>query len=235
MNSTVSVLEPAHLWVSNSLDSRATVPWAPRARRMQRTWQQRAGILALVILLQVGIVIAFIRGGMVKVPLLAQPLMMVDVHEILPERPEVAPPPPPQVVPIIPEVPVVIDVVQETAITVPKPKDNVVERTQPSTGYSESQAIIAKYQVSLLRHLAAYKRYPISARRLHQEGVVMVRFTMARDGRVLSANLANSSSSQPLDDEAVSILKRATPLPAPPAEVRGDPVTLVVPIEFSLH
>jgi protein TonB len=202
---------------------------------MERTWQQRAGIFIGVILLQVAMAVAFIKGGMMKVPLLTHPLMMVDVHETLPERPDVEPPPPPQVVPITPEVPVVFDVASDTAITVPKPKEKAVERTQPSTGYSDSQAIVTKYQIALLRHLAAYKRYPAAARARRQEGIVMVRFTMDRSGRVMSAALANSSHSKPLDDEGVAILERASPLPAPPPEVKGDPVTLVVPIEFSLH
>jgi len=237
MNTTVSpaVLEPTSLCFSSTTGVESVAQWAPRGRRLQRSWKQKAGVWALVAVLQVGIAVAFVRGGMVSTPLIAHPLMMVNVNEVVPERPDVEPPPPPQVVPIIPEVPVVFDVVSETAITLPKPKDNV-ERTQPSAnGSSESQAIVARYQTSLLRHLAAYKRYPMSARRLRQEGVVMVRFTMDRNGRVLNASLASASTFEPLDEEAVSILRRATPLPAPPIEVKGDPVTMVVPIQFSLH
>ena len=59
-----------------------------------------------------------------------------------------------------------------------------------------------------------------------------VRFTMDRQGRVLSAALERSSGHAALDREALALLERAQPLPAPPAETPGERITLTVPVEF---
>jgi protein TonB len=48
----------------------------------------------------------------------------------------------------------------------------------------------------------------------------------------LSVRLERSSGVRSLDDEALSLPKRASPLPRPPEEVKGDSIELVVPVEF---
>src|SRR3546814_3597931 len=45
---------------------------------------------------------------------------------------------------------------------------------------------------------------------------------------VCSSDL-RSSGFRPLDDEAISLPKRAQPLPKPPVEVKGEAIELVVP------
>ena len=84
----------------------------------------------------------------------------------------------------------------------------------------------------MLAHLERRKRYPQEARSQRLEGVAMVRFSMDRRGRVLYVDLARSSGHAVLDQEAIGLLRRAQPLPAPPAEVAGDPLSLTVPVEF---
>ena len=51
----------------------------------------------------------------------------------------------------------------------------------------------------LFGHLNRYKRYPASARMRRQEGVVSFRFTMDRQGHVLSYEIAKTSGSDALD------------------------------------
>ena len=68
-----------------------------------------------------------------------------------------------------------------------------------------------------------------------QEGVVSLRFTMDRQGHVLSYEIAKTSGSDALDREAQELLKRAEPLPALPAAFGRDTLDLVVPIEFFLN
>jgi len=55
---------------------------------------------------------------------------------------------------------------------------------------------------------------------------------MDRDGRILSVRLERSSGFRALDEEALALPRRASPLPKPPEDVRGDPIELVVPVEF---
>jgi protein TonB len=88
------------------------------------------------------------------------------------------------------------------------------------------------WQGLVLGRLERFKRYPSEARFRRQEGVATVRFTMDRRGRVVSAKLEKSSGFGSLDEEAVALVHRAEPLPAPPPEVQGDPIELVVPVQF---
>ena len=90
------------------------------------------------------------------------------------------------------------------------------------------------YEQLLLGQLQRFKRYPHVSQMRRQQGVPYVRFRMDRQGQVLGASLERSSGYAALDDEAVSLPSRASPLPAPPDDVPGDPLEIVVPIEFFL-
>lgn len=86
----------------------------------------------------------------------------------------------------------------------------------------------------VLSRLEQVKRYPTLARMRAQQGVVYLRFTMNRDGRVLTAKIERGSGYDLLDEEALALVRRAEPLPKPPPEVAGDTLQLVVPIQFFL-
>lgn len=86
-----------------------------------------------------------------------------------------------------------------------------------------------------MRRLHQVLRYPAAARENEQEGTAFVTFTMTREGHVLSAALTRSSGRPALDAEAVAMVRRADPLPPPPAEAPGQSLTLVVPVQFSLR
>lgn len=90
------------------------------------------------------------------------------------------------------------------------------------------------YEQLLLGQLQGFKRYPHVSQMRRQQGVPYVRFRMDRSGRVLAASLERSSGYAALDAEAVALPSRASPLPPPPDEVPGDPLDIVVPIEFFL-
>lgn len=84
----------------------------------------------------------------------------------------------------------------------------------------------------VLARLDQAKRYPAAAQIRRQQGVPYIRITMDRQGRVLNTRLERSSGVPALDQEALTIPRRAQPLPAPPAEMPGDVIELVTPIEF---
>jgi protein TonB len=93
----------------------------------------------------------------------------------------------------------------------------------------------ANWQSSLVAHINRYKRYPAEARAHKVEGIVSVEFTLGRSGQILSSRVAHSSGSAVLDEEAVALLRRATPLPTPPQEVPPEGVSLVLPIHFRMR
>ncbi|MGC4112110.1 MAG: energy transducer TonB [Nocardioides sp.] len=94
---------------------------------------------------------------------------------------------------------------------------------------------IASWQGQLMARLQAVKRYPELSRSRREEGVVHLNFTMDRNGNVLSSRIARSSGYRALDEETLELARRASPLPAPPDEVQGNPISLTVPVRFSLR
>lgn len=107
----------------------------------------------------------------------------------------------------------------------------------PTAGASDINAAnqASPWRDLLLHRLEQAKRYPYQARRMRQEGVSHLRFTMDREGQVLSASIEQSSGHKLLDDEVLALIRRVQPLPEPTSDIPGDPVEVVVPVEFFLR
>ena len=107
----------------------------------------------------------------------------------------------------------------------------------PQVGALNERANEARmtWQSELQAHLERRKRYPRKARMRHQQGVPWVRFVMDREGNVLDATLHRASGYAALDREVVALVKRAQPLPPPPQDIPGDPLTMAVPVEFFIR
>lgn len=98
-----------------------------------------------------------------------------------------------------------------------------------------ASAAPASWQSRVLGHLAHFKRYPGDARQRKRAGAAWVRFQVDRDGKLLASELITSSGTVLLDREALQVLQRAQPLPAPPASVlRQGTVTVTLPVSFKL-
>jgi protein TonB len=178
------------------------------------------------------------------------PVQMPEPEIVIPELPSLpdamavlAPPPPPE------------KKVEKPIERKPRPKPKVVERkkierpirreaaapppappqasapTRDSQGAAASPTVsTASWRGTLIAHLNRYKRFPSGAR----PGTVQVAFSIDRGGRVLSARLVGSSGDSALDEEAVGMIRRASPVPAPPAGIGGGgAVSLAVPVRFS--
>lgn len=104
----------------------------------------------------------------------------------------------------------------------------------PATSQPPADAV-PTWQGELLGRLERYKRYPSDAQYRHEQGVAYLRFSMDRDGRVISASIVKSSGYADLDQETLALIQRAQPLPKPPPEIAGDPITLTVPVQFFLR
>ena len=96
-------------------------------------------------------------------------------------------------------------------------------------------AAVSSWQGALLARLQAFRRYPDAARSRREEGVVLLTFSMDREGHVLGARIARGSGFTELDGETLALVRRAEPLPVPPADMPGNPLTLTVPVRFSLR
>lgn len=91
----------------------------------------------------------------------------------------------------------------------------------------------ADYLARLRAWLERHRRYPLKARLRRQEGTVRLGFVVDGQGRVLSRRIETGSGHPLLDREALELLRRAEPLPAPPPELGR--LELIVPVTFSLR
>ena len=96
------------------------------------------------------------------------------------------------------------------------------------------EAQLRCYLQRLRRHLQAYRFYPYEARRLELEGVVWLLVRIGPSGRLLGVRVLSESAPRPLREAALSMLRRAHPLPPPPPALGSD-LRIRVPVVFRLE
>ncbi|WKL56751.1 TonB family protein [Asticcacaulis sp. ZE23SCel15] len=121
--------------------------------------------------------------------------------------------------------------VAPTYVTTSQPAASSTLPAVASSGRSHTKSYMAQVRTWIERH----KTYPRGAKRLRQEGGVIISFTLDRQGRVLSSRVVKSSGIAAFDREALDVLKRAEPMPKPPKDVKGDVVEMTTELEFSLQ
>lgn len=98
-----------------------------------------------------------------------------------------------------------------------------------------AKAAEADYYSLLSAHLNRRKNYPTEAKKAMQQGIVTVRFTVARDGSVSAVSIRKSSGHELLDGATLYLMQRVAPLPRFPRSMTKDSVTISLPIEYSLR
>jgi TonB family protein len=93
--------------------------------------------------------------------------------------------------------------------------------------------IVAQYGARLVEYVQKFRQYPATAKERHAEGRAVVKFTVGREGKVLSSEISVSSGSLDLDQEALAMLMRAQPLPPFPADIPEKTKTYSLPVIFN--
>lgn len=88
------------------------------------------------------------------------------------------------------------------------------------------------YLSRVYRHIDPYRDYPAAARAARQHGRVVTRLTISRAGELLDIRLDRSSGWPLIDNAEMAAIRRAMPLPPVPAGMRGDPIVLVLPMNY---
>lgn len=111
-----------------------------------------------------------------------------------------------------------------------KAKAKVLEADRTAAPLSNAGIVsaeaVATWQSQLQAHLERHKRNVKGAGR----GIASVSFSLDGDGNVLSARLAKSSGIDSLDEEAVAMVERASPVPPPPPGMKRN---ITVPVRFT--
>jgi protein TonB len=90
------------------------------------------------------------------------------------------------------------------------------------------------YAERVRKLIEKYREYPLMARRMRMQGVVLVRCRLTRDGIPLSVEVAAASSYPLLDQAALRAVSCVSSYPPVPPEVEGEVVILEIPLRFSL-
>ncbi len=107
------------------------------------------------------------------------------------------------------------------------------EVTTPSPGAMGRAK--ADYGAQIVAHLNRSKNYPSGPRSRHEEGTVMLSFTLDRNGRLLSGHISRGSGYSELDQEALDMLRRAQPYPSAPSEMTGSQFPFSAPMRYYLR
>lgn len=109
----------------------------------------------------------------------------------------------------------------------PAPKSAASVESRASKAKSVSPA---KWQSRVVAWLNRHKRYPRGAG--GEQGMVNVAFAINASGSVLSVRIARSSGNAELDKAALDMVRRASPVPAPPPEIAKSRMNLAMPVQF---
>lgn len=139
------------------------------------------------------------------------PTTQTEVISVAP-RPE-APPSP------VPPVPVVI----------PEPPKPVAPSQVDMTAARNS------YNSTLWGAIGKYKQYPKIAQMRGWQGEALVELLLDGNGKLISKKILKSSGYDILDKQALAMIEKAAPFPAPPEALRASSFTITVPIPFTLE
>jgi protein TonB len=112
----------------------------------------------------------------------------------------------------------------------PAPSPAPQPRRQPASATRAQES----WKRGLIAKLNRNKHYPDAASRRGVKGVTLVRFKIDRTGQVIASEVVQSSGSASLDEEALALLKRISPVPPPPDEVTDEMLDNLLPIWFGL-
>jgi protein TonB len=175
-----------------------------------------------------------------------EPKIEIEPESRIEPRPEPPPvaqvePPPvpiaqPRIEPVTP--PVAAATVQPAPVAAPvpppAPPQPVALKTEPSVSPLEPGLLLIFGQ-SISKEIKRHQKYPPLAQRRGWEGTAEVLLQIAADGKVTSITLGKSSGRSVLDEEALNMVRRASPLPQAPQNLRGRELTVTVPIVFKLQ
>ncbi len=135
-------------------------------------------------------------------------------------------------------------IIDKNATSVAQPTPKEVAPSPPAETISKIPNIVPQEQVTqhiesysslLANAIAKYKQYPKIAQMRGWQGTVIADLEIDTKGAVISIKIKKSSTYEVLDNEALEMIRKASPFPAPPESLRGKNFNVLVPISFKLE
>jgi protein TonB len=118
--------------------------------------------------------------------------------------------------------------------TVPAPVA-VKQEPPPVTNQVDVEDARNKYGNSLWGAISKHKKYPKIAAMRGWQGEAVVELELDGSGKLKSKKIIQSSGHDVLDRQALEMVEKALPFPAPPEALRGTSFTITVPVPFKLE
>ena len=104
----------------------------------------------------------------------------------------------------------------------------------PADSYGTRRAQ-EQYLWAVMRQISQIPYVPKNTTTIREEGTVLTRVTIARDGRLLNVVLERSSGLSSLDAGVMDTIRRASPYPPLPADIPGSSHTFQLPVSFRFN
>jgi protein TonB len=144
----------------------------------------------------------------------------------------VAEPPPSQPTEVIAVAPTPNTAPPVQTVAVPTP---VKQDPPPVTNQVDYDDARSRYGNSLWGAISKYKKYPKIAAMRNWQGEAVVELELDGNGKLKSKKIIQSSGHEVLDKQALEMVEKALPFPAPPEALRGNNFTITVPVPFKLE
>lgn len=92
-----------------------------------------------------------------------------------------------------------------------------------------------QYQLALAKAIEREKFYPPLARRLGQEGMIGVGFTVLADGRITNIHLVTPAAAEALNQGAIEAIKRVGQFKPIPPELGLPSMNLNIKLNYRLR
>jgi|FLYM01.1.fsa_nt_gi periplasmic protein TonB len=120
-------------------------------------------------------------------------------------------------------------------ISPPDVTEKALEEGLSSSEQSQIQATAEEiYKSQIARELNARKSYPLMAKKLRQQGRVVVQFNVARDGQIIEAKVVKSSPFTTLNSSAQKLVENLKNLNPFPNEIKKSTWLFQVPVDYQM-
>lgn len=105
-----------------------------------------------------------------------------------------------------------------------------------SPGFGSGKSKNSNWQGLVMAHLNKFKKYPKNSLINEEEGKVVLRVEIDKNGNVLSLKMRKSSKFESLNNETLKLFKDASPLPKPPIDLMKGKSSIILnmPIEYDI-
>jgi protein TonB len=114
-------------------------------------------------------------------------------------------------------------------ITIPEPPKPVAPSQQ------DMDDARGRYGNALWGAIGKHKQYPRIAQMRGWQGKAVVELLLDGNGKLKSKKIIQSSGFESLDNQALEMVEKTAPFPAPPEALRGSNFSIKVPIPFKLE